>query len=109
MEEPKLSWGKAPDDLLERWPKNEDGTPEEPAFLTDTVEADSQTELIVNMLRAYDIPVIRRYAGDGALGKVVLGFSGYGVSLYVPRSLLADARELLRPVEDETPESENET
>ena len=54
---------------------------------------------------SYDIPVLRRYEKDGTLGKVVLGFSGYGVQLYVPASRLEEARELMKPV-DEAAEKE---
>ena len=100
MDEPKLTWGKTPSDLSDRWPKTEAGELEAPAFLTSTVEADAQADLIVQMLRAYDIPVIKKYDKDGTLGKVVLGMSGYGVSLYVPQSMLEDAQNLLTPAED---------
>lgn len=65
------------------------------------VEADSQADLLTEMLRSYDIPVIRQYDKDGTLGKVVLGFSGYGVSLYVPESLLEDAQNLTKPIDEE--------
>lgn len=99
-DELKLSWGETPRDTAERWPKAADGTPEKAVFLTDTFEADAQADLLVEMLRAYDIPAVKRYAKDGTLGKVVLGFSGYGVALYVPESMLEDAQNLLRPVED---------
>ncbi|MBR3559985.1 MAG: hypothetical protein IKN81_00385 [Oscillospiraceae bacterium] len=100
MDEPKLSWGRTPHDLADRWPKNDAGEPETPVFLTSAVEADAQAELIMQLLRAYDIPVIKRYDKDGTLGKVVLGMSGYGVSLYVPQSLLEDAQNLLTPSDD---------
>ena len=33
-DEVKLTWGKTENDLLQRWPKSADGTPEEPALLT---------------------------------------------------------------------------
>ncbi len=100
MEGPELSWGKTPNDLSERWPKAADGTPVKPVFLTDTVETGSAADLIVSKLSAYGIPVMKRYEKDGTLGKVVLGFSGYGVGLYVPETLLEDARALLLPAED---------
>ena len=29
-DEVKLTWGKTENDLLQRWPKSADGTPEEP-------------------------------------------------------------------------------
>ena len=100
MEEPKLSWGREERGLAERWPKAADGTPEKAVFLTDAFEADAQADLLVEMLRAYGIPAAKRYAKDGTLGKVVLGFSGYGVSLYVPESMLEDAQNLIKPAED---------
>ena len=48
---------------------------------------------------------MRRYDKDGTLGKVLLGFSGYGVKLYVPTSRLEEARELMKPI-DEAAEKE---
>ena len=106
MDEIKLSWGEAPDDLAERWPKGEDGKPERAVFLTDATEADAQANMLIEMLRSYGIPAAKHYAKDGTLGKVVLGFSGYGVGLYVPESMLEDARALLTPVDDEINETE---
>ncbi len=105
MDQAKDYWGRAEQDLLDRWPKGEDGEFETPAFLTDAVEAGGEAELLCQMLRSYDIPVLRRYEKDGTLGKVVLGFSGYGVQLYVPASRLEEARELMKPI-DEAAEKE---
>jgi hypothetical protein len=107
MDDPKLTWGTTPRDIAELWPKSEDGAPEKAVFLVDTFEADSQADLTVEMLRAYGIPAVRRYAKDGTLGKVVLGFSGYGVALYVPESMLEDARALLTPAEEISDESDS--
>ena len=100
MDEVKLTWGEAANDLAERWPKDAEGKPERAVFLTDTFEADAQADMLIQMLRAYGIPAAKHYAKDGTLGKVVLGFSGYGVAIYVPESMLEDAKALLEPVED---------
>lgn len=97
--EVNLTWGREAHDLLERWPKLPDGTPETPAFLTTAAEAGGQADLLIEMLRSYQIPVIKKYAHEGALGKVVLGFSGYGADLYVPESMLEDARNLMQPAD----------
>lgn len=105
MDQAKDYWAQAEKDLLDRWPKGEDGEYESPAFLTDAAEAGGQADLLCQMLRSYGIPVLRRYEKDGTLGKVVLGFSGYGVKLYVPASRLEEARELMKPV-DEAAEKE---
>ena len=105
-DEVKLTWGKAEHDLSERWPKNADGTPEEPALLTVAMDTNAEADMLCSMLRAYDIPVLRRYEGDGAFGKVVLGTPGHGTELYVPSSMLEDAKALIRPI-DEIPEQED--
>ena len=46
------------------------------------------------MLQAYDIPTLCMERGNGNLGRVYLGISGYGVDIYVPKSLLNDAKQL---------------
>ena len=33
--------------------------------------------------------------GNGHLGRLVLGISGYGVDIYVPKSMLEDAKKLI--------------
>lgn len=100
MDEAKLTWGEAARDLMERWPKTADGSLEKAVFLTETLEAGAQADMLIEMLRAYGIPAARRYDKDGTLGKVMLGFSGYGVALYVPESMLEDAQNLLQPAPD---------
>ncbi|MBQ9647263.1 MAG: hypothetical protein IJV43_02740 [Oscillospiraceae bacterium] len=99
-DEPKLSWGETPRDLPERWPKQDDGMPEAPAFLTHLMEWNYEVDLLEQMLRAYDIPVLKARGNFGSLGKIVFGFSGEGVDLFVPASLLDDAQNLLRPVDE---------
>ena len=100
-DEVKLTWGKVPHDALERWPRSADGTPEEPAFLVTAAETDGEADMLCAMLRSYDIPTLRRYDGDGSFSRVMLGMSGGGAALYVPVSLLEDARALLSPVDEE--------
>lgn len=85
----------------ENWPKGPDGEPEEPAFLINCTQLDLQSDMLRNMLAAYGIPSTIRYPGDGAFGKVVIGMSGSGVDIFVPKSLLADAQELLKGVPED--------
>jgi len=87
--------------LKEIWPKNEDGTDVPPAFLTHTGGSPMDEQIVLSMLEAYGIPAVTRYPGDGAFGKVVLGASGWGVDIYVPETMLADARALLAAEADE--------
>ena len=78
------------------WPKGPDGEPEEPAFLLNCMQLDMQADMTRNMLQAYGIPSFPRYPGDGSFGNVVLGMSGNGVDIFVPKSRLAEAQELLK-------------
>ena len=100
MNEPKLTWGKRERDLPERWPAQADGKPEPSAFLTHLMEWNYEVELLTRMLSDYGVPVLTERGNYGSLGKVVMGFSGEGVDLFVPASMLEDAQNLLKPVDD---------
>ena len=54
-------------------------------------------------LSAYGVPCFKYYDREGGAGKVINGFSGFGVSLYVPASRLEEARDILNatPVESD--------
>lgn len=101
---PKLSWGREKHDLAARWPKLPDGTPEKPVLLVETTEEGNAAAMTIEMLRAYDIPAMKQYAENGALDKVLFGTPSCGVGLYVPESMLEDARALLAPVDETTPD-----
>ena len=91
------NWGRSlPGGLYERWPKDESGVPEEPVLLTTAQNQSFLDEMTVNMLEAYGIPCLKRYPGNGSFGKVILGMSGEGTEIYVPKSLLEDAVALVR-------------
>ena len=93
------NWSRSlPGGLLERWPKDERGEPEEPVLLTTAINLNLFDEMTINMLEAYGIPCLKRYPGDGSFGKVVLGMSGQGTEIYVPRSMLEDAAALVSGV-----------
>ena len=67
---------------------------EEWAFLV-TVEDDREIDVIESLLRSYGIPLLRKYKWAGGFLKIVMGLSSYGVDLYVPKSRLETAREIL--------------
>lgn len=95
-------WGLAiTGGLYARWPKDDAGEPEKPAFLCNCKNLDLGDELKINMLEAYNIPCLRIYPGDGGFGRVVLGMSGQGTDIYVPESLLEDAIELCKEENNE--------
>lgn len=91
-EEAKLEWGrKLTGELYERWPKEENGEPVEPVFLTHCMSLDMRDEMLVNLLEAYGIPCLRQYPNDGDFGRLMLGMSGPVVDVYVPRNMYEDA------------------
>lgn len=81
--------------LLGDWPRDEAGEPAAPAFLEHIFGSEPELMMERNMLLAYGIPSIASYPGDGTLGKVVLGVSGYGMDIFVPETVLEDARNIL--------------
>jgi len=88
----KVEWGKRlVGDILKRWPKDEAGELIEPVFLTHRMCLDMSDEMLVNLLEAYNIPCIRQYPNDGDFGRLVLGMSGTGVDIYVPKTMYEDA------------------
>ncbi len=110
-EQARAHWGRVDHDLLDRWPKDDAGELEAPALLKNLQDTGGIADMTVAQLEAYGIPVLKKYDGESSLGRVVLGFSGYGVSLYVPVSKLEEARSLLEDAEaapDATPEGSGE-
>lgn len=85
------------------WPKDAAGQDEKAVLLKQTFDSAADADTIISLLSAYGIPCFKYYDREGGAGKVINGFSGFGVSLYVPTSRLEEAQELLtaQPVEDE--------
>ena len=97
----KEDWGRAGWGLVsDRWPKDEQGRAEESALLCTCGSTDLNDELTVNMLEAYGIPCLRDYPGDGAFDHIIMGASGTGVDIYVPKSMLEVAQKLIEGEEE---------
>ena len=77
------------------WPKDENGKPEKPAFLEHISGLQLEYDMAVSLLRAYNIPSVHTCPNDGDFGKVILGILGTGMDIYVPESMLEDARNIL--------------
>ena len=85
------------------WPRDASGQDEKAVLLASTFDSPADADTVISLLSAYGVPCFKYYDREGGAGKVINGFSGYGVSLYVPASRLEEARELLAatPVEDQ--------
>ena len=86
-------WARQKHDLFERWPVNEQGEKEPAAYLTDVQDSGGMADMTIALLESCGIPCVREYKEEGAMGRIILGFSGYGASLYVPVSRLEEAKE----------------
>ena len=85
------------------WPKDESGRDEKAVLLKQTFDSAADADMVISLLSAYGVPCFKYYDREGGAGKVINGFSGFGVSLYVPASRLEEAQELLtaQPVEED--------
>ncbi|MCD8116674.1 MAG: DUF2007 domain-containing protein [Oscillospiraceae bacterium] len=87
--------------LYDSWPKDGQGQPEEPVLLTTCSPLDLEAQMVQSMLEAYGIPSLRHLPGDGAFGELIVGMSGSGIDIYVPKSALAQAQELMKGEPDD--------
>ena len=85
------------------WPKDESGRDEKAALLRQTFDSPADADTVISLLSAYGVPCFKYYDREGGAGKVINGFSGFGVSLYVTASRLEEARDILNatPVESD--------
>ena len=77
------------------WPTDEKGEKEQAALLTQGFDNLSDVDMTVSLLTAYGIPCFKHYDKEGAAGKVINGFSGFGADVYVPASRAEEAMALL--------------
>lgn len=97
-EAPQIGWGSETEtkaQLEALWPKDASGEREKAVFLSTVPDFNNEADFAVNMLMAYGIPALKNYNNEGSLGKLILGTSAYSPSLYVPESMLEDAKALL--------------
>lgn len=91
----KFGRSPLPGELLEKWPRDEKGEFVPPRMLAHCTSLDMADTMLVNMLQAYGIPAVMLHPGDGDFGKVLLGMSGTGSSIYVPATMYEDAKVLM--------------
>ncbi len=87
------------------WPQNEEGESVAPAFLTHISGNQLDIGLTKSLLTSFGIPMLFRYPNNGELGTVILGFAGGGADVYVPETMLEDAKNIINTdniIEEET-------
>ncbi len=83
------------------WPLGDDGEAVKPALLMTVSGSQMDYEMALAQLRSYGIPSVRDFPAAGEVAKVLFGFSGAGMDIYVPENMVEIARELMTPIEDE--------
>ena len=92
MDGHNLDWARdLPGKMAERWPKDEQGT-----------QLDLGDAIVTGMLDSFDIPYVKKYPHYGGFGNLMLGISAEGVDIFVPATMLEDAKNILEgEAEDE--------
>lgn len=97
--------------ITDIWPKKEDGEMVAPVFLMHAGGNPLDTEITLSLLDAYGIPAVCQYPNDGEFGNLIIGYAAGGVDIFVPETLLEEAKGLLSAEvveEDASEENENE-
>lgn len=83
--------------------QEQEATAEEETALLMTANNDIQANIVESLLKAYGIPLSRKYKGNDTFGKIILGLTVNGIDLYVPKSALEEAMGI---IENELPEEQ---
>ncbi len=83
------------------WPSYDDGSPVKPVRLMTVTGTQLDYQMAVTQLQSFGVPVVGTFTADGALSKLLFGFSGTGMDVLVPETMADLARELMKPVEGE--------
>ena len=96
MEGQKLDWSRdLPGKMAKNWPRTEDGGYVGAAYLTSCSQLDMSDAIITGMLDSFEIPYVKRYPHYGGFGNMMLGVSAEGVDIFVPETMLEDAKNIL--------------
>ena len=90
-----MSWSIGKKTKGAKWPDGENGQPVPPVYLTRIHGGPLDLELTLNLLTAYDIPYVCEYPNDGLFGQLIMGFPPAGIELFVPETMLEDAKNIL--------------
>ena len=83
-------------DCLERSETEKVITDNGPEVFLINAEDDAQANIIESLLRAHDIPVMRKYKGSDGYMSIFSGRTLFGISLYVPQNVFDTALEIIK-------------
>ena len=85
--------------ILDGWPIDENGEPEEEALLGNENDFASGSGVCTSFLESCGIPYLARRPASGEIGFLYGGSSPAGIDIYVPASMLEHARSLINGAE----------
>ena len=83
------------ENITDKWPKDDNGELIPPVFFEHIAGSQLDVDMELNLLDAYGIPTVLQYPNDGDFGKVMIGFAGGGVDIFVPETMLEDAKNIV--------------
>ncbi len=96
MTKENFFWGKdLPGTLMEKWPKDQNNEYVEAAFLKTCTQWAMEDEILRGMLEDAGIPSFKKFPHYGGFGNLIIGQSAEGVDIYVPKTRLEEAIELI--------------
>lgn len=96
MAEHELDWARElPGKMAEKWPRDERGGFVGAAYLTTCSQLDMGDAIITGVLDSFDIPYVKKYPHYGGFGNLMLGVSAEGVDIFVPETMLEEAKNIL--------------
>jgi hypothetical protein len=77
------------------WPLDGTGERIRPVFLERKCGSRFDLDMELGLLSAYGIPTVCTYPNDGEFSELVIGYPVSGAEIYVPETLLDDARNII--------------
>lgn len=103
MGKTRMNWGKnLPGELMEKWPKDSNNEYIEAVFLKNCNQCGMEDEIIRGILEDAGIPSFKKFPHYGGFGNLILGQSAEGVDIYIPKTLLEEAVELISRATEES-------
>jgi len=105
-----MEWSFSKSNSPKSWPNDEKGNPVRPVYFKHISGGPMDLEVALNLLDAYGIPHVSEYPNNGAFGKLIFGHPPSGMEIYVPETMLEDAKNVLSAevIEDDEEGDEGE-
>lgn len=96
MGKENIVWGKNfPSELMEKWPKNKNNEYIEAVFLKTCYQCGMEDKILMGILESAGIPSFTKLTHYGGFANLIIGQSGEGIDIYVPKTQFEDAVKII--------------